>query len=321
MMVTRHVVRPAAQARYDPPAPPLADVSTGYEVWTCVDERTPGAVHTGFAVCRLAPGGRVGACVASYEQSIYVLEGEVVLQTPEGAARLRPGDYALVPLAVPHSWRNVSDAPARWAQMVAPQPRSRFGGDVLVVPPLAETDPVPVDPRDPRTRRYGHISDTNMDVDKQTQQHLAVSASMRTALLVYSGITVKMMVDSDLGADHTTMFMVKYDPDGVAGPHDHPFEETYLFLEGRAEGTFDGETYELGPGDVAFAGVGCVHAFRNLGRGRLQWLETQAPQPPRRNSYRFRRDWDYLAAALGDGDADGGGDGAGGADTREEGTS
>ena len=73
-----------------------------------------------------------------------------------------------------------------------------------------------------------------------------MSASMRTALLVYSGITVKMMVDSDLGALLTTMFMVQYDPAGVAGPHDHPFEETYLFLEGEAEAVFDGQTYGSG---------------------------------------------------------------------------
>ena len=35
--------------------------------------------------------------------------------------------------------------------------------------------------------------------------------------------------------------MVQYDPDGVTGPHDHPFEETYFFLEGQAEATFDGK--------------------------------------------------------------------------------
>jgi mannose-6-phosphate isomerase-like protein (cupin superfamily) len=107
-----------------------------------------------------------------------------------------------------------------------------------------------------------------------------------------------MMVDGDLGARLTTMFMVQYEAAGVAGPHDHPFEETYLFLEGRAEGTFDGQRYELGQGDVAFAGVGCVHSFRNLGGGPLRWLETQAPQPPSRHSYRFVRDWDYLKERL-----------------------
>ncbi|MFD0741983.1 cupin domain-containing protein [Phytohabitans flavus] len=121
---------------------------------------------------------------------------------------------------------------------------------------------------------------------------------MRTALLVYSGITVKMMVDSDLGADLSAMFMVQYEPDGVAGAHDHPFEETYLILEGATDATFDGETYRLEVGDVAFAGVGCVHGFANAGDGPVRWLETQAPQPPPRHSYRFARDWTYLRDAL-----------------------
>jgi quercetin dioxygenase-like cupin family protein len=291
----RHVVRRAADADYLP-AP-----GTGVTIWSCVDETVPGAVHTGFAVCALEPGGYVPAAVASYEECVFVLDGEVVLQADGVATLLRRDDYGLVPVGAAHSWRNDGDTPARWARMLAPQPRGRHGGDAVAVPDLAATDPALVDVRDPRNRDFGHIDALNMAVDQQTQDRLAVSASMRTALLVYSGITVKMMVDSDLGADLTTMFMVQYDPDGAAGPHDHPFEETYLFLEGRAEASFDGQRYELGPGDVAFAGVGCVHSFRNLGGGALRWLETQAPQPPGRHSYRFVRDWDYLRNRLDEG--------------------
>jgi len=121
---------------------------------------------------------------------------------------------------------------------------------------------------------------------------------MRTALLVYSGITVKMMVDSDLGAELLTMFMVQYQPDGVAGAHDHPLEEAYLILEGAVDATFDGQTYRLQVGDIAWAGVGCVHEFSNPGPGIVRWLETQAPQPPGRHSYRFARDWTYLQSKL-----------------------
>jgi mannose-6-phosphate isomerase-like protein (cupin superfamily) len=141
-----------------------------------------------------------------------------------------------------------------------------------------------------------------MNPGKQTQDMLAVSASMRTALLVYSGITVKMMVDSDLGAQLSTMFMVQYEPAGVAGAHDHPLEETYMILEGEVDGWFDGAQYRLKPGDTAWAGVGCVHEFRNPTQGIVRWLETQAPQPPRRHSYRFRRDWKYLEEKLEKGD-------------------
>jgi mannose-6-phosphate isomerase-like protein (cupin superfamily) len=137
-----------------------------------------------------------------------------------------------------------------------------------------------------------------MDPGRQSQDMLAVSASMRTALLVYSGITVKMMVDNDLGARLSTMFMVQYEPAGLAGAHDHPFEETYMILEGEVDARFDGAYYRLKPGDIAWAGVGCIHEFSNPANVPVRWLETQAPQPPSRYSYRFRRDWTYLEDAL-----------------------
>lgn len=286
--MSRHLVRRGADANY-------VAVSDRFETWSVVDESTPAAVHTGFALCVLGPGGSVPARVQSFEESFYVIDGSVTLRTPEGAVALGAGDYGLLPIGFPHVW---DGGPARWARMLAPQPRERYAGDTYPVPDLAAEPAVAIDVRDPRTRLFGHIDAAHLDPAKQSQDLLAFSASMRTALLVYSGITVKMMVDSDLGAQLATMFMVEYAPDGVAGAHDHPFEETYFFLEGLAEASFDGEVYRLRPGDVAFAGVGCVHGFRNVGDGHLRWLETQAPQPPGRHSYRFVRDWDYLRATL-----------------------
>ena len=276
------------------------DRSQGFRRRSLVDETVPAAVHTGFAVCELEPGGRIDAHVHSYEESFFVLDGEVVLDTAEGATLLGPGDYGVLTTGTPHGWRGSTTHAGRWAEMCAPQPRERFAGDTQFVAPLdvrPATHAEPVDVRDPRTRAFGHIEPSNMDVGRQSQDMLAVSASMRTALLVYSGITVKMMVDSDLGAELSTMFMVQYEPAGVAGRHDHPFEETYLILEGQVDAVFDGERHRLGAGDGAWAGVGCVHEFSNPGPGIVRWLETQAPQPPGRHSYRFARDWEYLRSA------------------------
>jgi quercetin dioxygenase-like cupin family protein len=120
---------------------------------------------------------------------------------------------------------------------------------------------------------------------------------MRTALLVYSGITLKMMVDSDLGATLGTSFMVRYAPDGKAGPHDHPLEEAYLVTEGEVRASFDGQEFLLTAGDIAWAAVGCVHSFEATG-AEVQWLETQSPQMPPRHAYRFVRDWQYLEERL-----------------------
>jgi quercetin dioxygenase-like cupin family protein len=291
-----HLVRHAADAAYV--VPPGYEAHTeGFRRWTIVDEGA-GAVHTGFGLGELDSGGSIAAHLHSYEETLFVLDGEVELRTSERAALLRPGDYGLIPVAVPHALRNRSGDLCRWASLAAPQPRPMYGGDTFFGIELPEIDAIPVDVRDPRTRSFGHIDPDNMDPDKQTQDRLLLSASMRTALLVYSGITVKMMSDSDLGAQLSTMFMVRYEPDGVAGPHDHPLEETYLILEGETDATFDGERYRLGVGDVAWAGVGCVHGFTNPGPGVVRWLETQAPQPPHRHSYRFVRDWSYLDDAV-----------------------
>jgi quercetin dioxygenase-like cupin family protein len=295
-MTARHLVARAGQA--DPVVPgPFADHSAGFRRWPVVGEAS-GAAHTGFGICDLEPGGRLDAHVHSFEESVFVLEGRLVLDTAEGSVALRQGDYGFVPVGLAHAARNPGPGPARWADMLAPQPRGRLGDDTFLVPPLAAADPVPVDVRDPRTRSFGHIDPANMDPGRQTQDQLAVSASMRTALLVYSGISVKMMVDSDLGAQLQTMFMVQYEPGGVAGTHDHPLEETYMVLEGEVDASFDGDTYRLRPGDVAWAGVGCVHGFSNPADRPVRWLETQAPQPPARHSYRFTRDWEYLRSRL-----------------------
>jgi quercetin dioxygenase-like cupin family protein len=296
-MSALHIVLTADQIDAETPEA-FIEHSTGYTRWSMVDHTGP-AVHTGFGINVLEAGGVLDTHLHSFEESFYVLEGEAVCETPEAAARVVPGDYGVIAVGAPHRWHNPGDAPVRWVDMSAPQPQPEFEGDTFFIEGGIQTGtPIDVDPRDPRTRSFGHIDGANMDPSLQTQDMLAVSASMRTALLVYSGITVKMMVDSDLGAHLQTMFMVQYEPRGLAGAHDHPLEETYLILEGEVDAWFDGEHYRMKPGDMAFAGVGCVHEFRNPTDGIVRWLETQAPQPPARHSYRFARDWNYLGEVL-----------------------
>ena len=83
---------------------------------------------------------------------------------------------------------------------------------------------------------------------------------MDTALLAYSGISVRMLVDRGFGADLVTMFTVDYEAGGAAQAHDHPFEEAYVFLAGEIEAELDGEHHVLRAGDVVFAGVGACTA-------------------------------------------------------------
>lgn len=292
----RHIVVSTGEAEYQLPDG-FGGISSGFTKWTPVNDAA-GSVHQEFGVCQLDSGGGIESHLHTFEKSIYVLEGELRCDTPGVSLLLGEGDYGVFPVARAHALSNVGTTPARWAEMSAPQPRRVDRPDVFPGGEVGGATAVPVDARDPRDLSFGNIKPENMDVGKQSQDLLAQSASMRTALLAYSGISVKMMVDSDLGATLSTMFMVQYQEDGIAGPHDHPFEESYLILEGQVEAKFEGVAYRMGPGDIAYAGVAAIHEFTNVGEGIVRWLETQAPQPPGRYSYRWGRDWKYVEEEL-----------------------
>jgi quercetin dioxygenase-like cupin family protein len=275
--------------------------SEGYRRQTLVGPDT-GAVHTGFAACSLDGEGGMDDHVHSFEESFFVLTGSPRLQLNGRSVQLGPGACGLVGVGVPHAWSNGSE-PALWLEMQAPRPRAGDEpADTFFVQSEAACSPEaaePLDVRDPRSRNFFLYGDGQMELDQlklgSQLDAPAVSASMATALLAYSGIAVKMLVDSRLGAQLSTMFMVEYQPGGVAHPHDHPLEETYYVLEGTVEAEANGERFTLREGDLLWTGVGCVHAFYNTSGQTVRWLETQSPQPPAQHSYRFNRDWDYLA--------------------------
>src|SRR5215510_6375900 len=103
-MTAGHVVAVAGEAQFGKPGG-WASSAVGYSRWGAVGE-SDGAVHTGFGVCDLEPGGSVPTHVHSFEESVYVVDGTGRLDTSEGSFRLGPGDYALIPVGVPHRWRN-----------------------------------------------------------------------------------------------------------------------------------------------------------------------------------------------------------------------
>jgi quercetin dioxygenase-like cupin family protein len=258
-----------------------------------------GSTHMGLTLVALTDG-HVDTHVHSFETGFYVLEGEPVLYLDGRGVELQPGACGVIPVGVPHAFR--ADAPALWIEMAAPRPRAD-GSDTFFLGPAPDTPSQPLDVRDPRNRNLFLLGDGQMDLDAlkrgSTVGAPTVSASMATAVLAYSGIAVKMLVDQRLDAQLHTMFMVDYQPGAVAHPHDHPFEESYYMLEGEVDVVADGDRYALRPGDVFWTAAGCVHAFYEVQGGHVRWLETSAPGPPARHSYRFERDWDYLAERIG----------------------
>jgi quercetin dioxygenase-like cupin family protein len=260
-----------------------------------------GAVHTEVAAGALHPGGWIARHVHSFEETLYLLEGELLLEIDGHVHKLQPGDYALIPIATWHALANAGSGLVRWLSLNSPQRLAPDAGrrdtfyeagalDISALNRRAARPPF----GEPTLRWVGHYDGTPPQAEALRLDDPARGrrpAGMDTALLAYSGISVKMLIDRAFGADLVTMFTVDYEPGGAAQAHDHPFEESYVFLAGEIEAELDGTVYTLRAGDVVFAGVGSVHGFYNTGSERVRWLETQAPQPPVRHAYRWLAHW------------------------------
>jgi quercetin dioxygenase-like cupin family protein len=258
-----------------------------------------GSTHMAMTLVSLS-SGHVDQHVHSFETGFYVLDGAPVLYRDEHAVELRPGACGVIPVGVPHAFR--TEGEGRWLEVTAPRPRPDRS-DTFFLAPAPDTPAERLDVRDPRNRNLFLLGEGEMDLDVLKRGAAVgaptVSASMATAVLAYSGIAVKMLVDQRLDAQLHTMFMVDYQPGACAHPHDHPFEESYYMLEGEVDVVADGERHTLRPGDFFWTATGCVHAFYEVQGEPVRWLETSAPGPPARHSYRFERDWDYLAEQIG----------------------
>ena len=258
--------------------------SSGFRRATYVD-RAMGSVHMGTGICFLDPDGVIQPHLHSLEESFYILEGSLIAQIGGGAHLLGPGDFGLISTGVPHSWRNVGQQPARWLEMQAPQPRPVdsgrdtffLGGDVP-----AEANPPAAD-----APLLGHFDESQLPQPG--------GASQMEGFNPITGVAIKMFVDRSFGAVHQSLFLIQYMPGARIDLHDHTFEESYFIVSGRVQATADGESYDLGTGDVIWTGVGCLHSFVNVGEEPVRWIETQAPLPPAKEVFRFERDWAQYA--------------------------
>lgn len=270
-----------AVSKIDPAAAQTPQIyrqhSTGFRRATYVD-RAMGSVHMGTGICFLDTGGAIQPHLHSFEESFYILEGSVTVEIGEKTHTLGPGNFGLIPTGMAHAWKNGGTGTARWLEMQAPQPRPvEYGCDTFFTTSGAGDAAAPI----------GHFD--------ESQLPRPGGASQMEGFNPTTGVAIKMFVDRSFGATHQSLFLIQYSPGAKIDPHDHTFEESYFIVGGRVHAVADGQSYDLGPGDVIWTGVGCIHSFANSGEEPVRWIETQAPLPPAKEVFRFERDWAKFA--------------------------
>lgn len=290
-----HRAHHVAEHRYAQPRS-YAGHCEGFERATHVG-RADGAVHAGLGTCSLAAGGWVEPHLHGFDEIVFVLSGRPRLTVGGRTVELAAHDAALVAVGEAHAWSNPGPEPARWIELQAPLPRApEEPADTAFLGPgaLAGGEPTTLDPGDPGLTRFGQLWPPIGTGPGASGPRAPGSAAPTMAL---PGILGRHSIDQRHGAALGRTFVVEFAPGAALDAHDHPFEETFYVLSGAIAFTADGVEHELGPGDVGFAGVGCLHAFENRGGEPCRWLESQTPLPPSRNDTRVQALWSGLAAS------------------------
>jgi quercetin dioxygenase-like cupin family protein len=248
--------------------------------------RAAGSVHQEVAVVDLDPGGTVDPHVHAFEEAIYVLSGELVLDVAGVIERLRADDYVFVDRGVAHALHNESAGAASWFELNAPQPGAALDDTVFVADAMPSVDLEQAYRRD------------RFDPADLPQPSATLGLAGFGAANV-GGAALQILLGPDTGASQFNLMVVQYAPGGFITAHDHAFEEGFFVLTGELEAELEDEVLTFGPGDYFWSSVGSMHAITNRSTDPVRWLETQAPQPPSRYQARFVADWERFLGRQG----------------------
>ena len=255
--------------------------------------RRHGSLHLDVTESFLAPGGTIDGHRHPHEESFFVLRGAPLVAIGEVDYQLRAGDFGVIPFAMPHAWANREEDEATWLTVRAPQPRPiGHAGTYRVHGTSVPTGGRTAEEADPSARHVGHFDEGDLPAPGRLSMPGYHGPNLRN-------VSIRVMVDELLGAEHHTLFIVQLEPTVTAGAypaqHYHPFEEMYYLLSGAAEASFGDDHHDLRAGDLAWTGVNASHGFINPGREPVRWVEAQAPTPPRSDGFIFEADWRRLA--------------------------
>jgi quercetin dioxygenase-like cupin family protein len=243
--------------------------------------RSGGSVHQEVAIVELAPGGYVERHLHAFEEGAYVLEGSVSVSVAGNDEELGADDYWFVEKGIAHRVRNDGASPARWLEVLAPQPGAALDDTVF------DRDGIEAASVETPFHR-GHFELASLPPPSS-----AIGLAGFGGANV-GGASLEIILGPDAGASQFNLMVVQYAPGGLIKLHDHAFEEGFFFLTGEIEAQLEESTHTLKAGDYCWSGVGSAHALVNRSPEPVRWLETQVPQPPRRHQARFFGDWEKL---------------------------
>jgi quercetin dioxygenase-like cupin family protein len=254
--------------------------------------RDQGARNLEASLYKLDPGASTGWSRSPFEESWYVLEGAGEAAIAGLRYEIGSADFGVTPVGFSRAL-TAGEAGLTWLSVRTPVPaephvnRSHYPAQAIEGEFLGRPSET-----DPRHRFVGHFEDSDMAPYAQISMPGYHGPCIKN-------ISIRMMVDQLIGAQHHSLFHAEIAPRSGPGQaakvHYHPFEEFYFFTSGGMRGFLDGNEELVSAGDLVWAGTGATHGFINEGDEPAHWIEAQSPIPPLSDAFYFPDDWSSLS--------------------------
>ena len=215
--------------------------------------------------------------------------------------KLEPGACGAVPVGTPHAFR-CGDR-ALWIEMASPRPRAD-GSDTFFLGPAPDGPAAALDARDPRNHNLFLLTD-GRDGSRSPEARPGDGRSRpcREAWRLPSSPTAgspsrcSSTSASTPSSTRCSWSTTSREPAPI--PTTTRSRSRTTCSRARSTSSRTATATRSGPATPSGRAPGCVHAFYETQGGRVRWLETSAPGPPARHSYRHERDWELPRGAAG----------------------
>ena len=212
----------------------------------------------------------------AFDESFYVLDGELTFQLGDELATAGPGAFVLAPAGAHHTLANLNTDSASYLLICTPAGFERYFAKVEAEQAGVDAPAWALEPAPPVSRVGPQIVERD---DLDAARPIPATAGSLNVLARSEESGARVAVVETTG------------PAGRGGPplHVHDFDEAFYILEGELTFQVRDELLTAGPGDLVFAQGGVPHTFANLSGAPAHYLIVITPAG-------FERYFDRMAA-------------------------
>lgn len=212
----------------------------------------------------------------AFDESFYVLDGELTFQLGDELATAGPGAFVLAPAGAHHTLANLNTDSASYLLICTPAGFERYFAKVEAEQAGVGAPAWALEPAPPVSRVGPQIVERD---DLGAARPIPATAGSLNVLARSEESEARVAVVETTG------------PAGFGGPplHVHDFDEAFYILEGELTFQVRDELLTAGPGDLVFAQGGVPHTFANLSGAPARYLIVITPAG-------FERYFDRMAA-------------------------